>query len=70
MEKLLESNIRSKLSDINLEIQSDILATIVHGSDRATHLMQLPRKIFPLPLPKNTIQVIVMQIEKGIYRVP
>lgn len=59
----MESGIPSKSPYVDLEIQCHILASVVEGIDGSANLVQSNCQVLGLPLPQNSVQIAVMQVE-------
>jgi hypothetical protein len=66
IEQAFKRSIRRKLANTYLEVQSNILPTIIKRRNRTTDLMEASRQVFILPLPKDTIEIAVIKEEERI----
>ena len=62
----MERSIPSKGSYVDLEIQSHILASVVERGDGPANLIQSNCQVLGLPLPQNSIQITMVQVEQRI----
>lgn len=63
VEELLQGAVWSKCANVDLEVKGNILATEVQGIDWTTDLVQTLREVVLLPLPEDTVQVTVVEVE-------
>lgn len=63
VEELLQGAVWSKCANVDLEVKGNILATKVQGFDWTTDLVQTLREVVLLPLPEDTVQVTVVEVE-------
>lgn len=59
----MERGISSESPYIHLEIQRHIPASIIERADGSADLVQSNVPVLGLPLPQNSVQIAVMQIE-------
>ena len=63
VQQIPKLNSRSQLTQTNLKIQSNVLATVVERNNWATDLVKAGLQILLLPHPKDVVDVAVVQIE-------
>lgn len=66
VEQVLKCSIRGKLANVDLVVEGHIDASIIESIDGAADLVVASREILLLPLPKDTVEVAVVEIEKRI----
>lgn len=66
VQELLQSNARSNVAKIDLEIKCKLHSTVIEWSDGAANLVKTPCKVLLLPGPQDTVEVAVMQVEERI----
>ena len=66
VQQALERSIASKLANIDLKVEGNVLATIVERLDRAANLVVASPSILLLPRPKDVVQVTVVQVEEWV----
>lgn len=59
----MERGISSESPYIHLKIQRHISASIIKRADGSADLVQSSVPVFGLPLPQNSVQIAVMQVE-------
>lgn len=67
VKQILECYITGQLSNVNLEVQRDILTTVVISFDRATDLIEARLEIFLLPHPEDVVHIAVVHVEERVY---
>lgn len=60
VEKIVERGIPSKSPNVDLEIQSHILASIVERGDGSANLVEPNFQVLGLPFPQNPVKITVM----------
>ena len=66
IKQALRCSIRSKLANIDLVVEGHIDTGVIKGIDGIADLVVASWKVFLLPLPEDTVEVAVVEIEKRI----
>lgn len=66
VEEIMERGIPSKSPYVDLEIQSHILASVIKRGDGSANLVQSSDQVLGLPLPQDSVQITVVQVEQRV----